>query len=218
MPVKFLCSSCNKTLRVSEKYVGKRAKCPQCTTVNTVPAQSASEQLDSSAGIESLPSVDTSFGNGAQPQAAPVGNNPYAVSTAAKQSAFQSSSQMKLGAGNSGGVLAIYRPLHEASFFLGLLAWGSIILGGIFCLTIVGAIQGGIMLWVGITLKGANDSIKHAFQTGNTQALYIASSKLSTYFKINGVLMMIGVGILLLYVLFIIVFMVIAVSANAAKF
>lgn len=74
------------------------------------------------------------------------------------------------------------------------------------------------MLWVGITLKGANDSIKHAFQTGNTQALYIASSKLSTYFKINGVLMMIGVGILLLYVLFIIVFMVIAVSANAAKF
>ena len=74
------------------------------------------------------------------------------------------------------------------------------------------------MLWIGITLKNANDSIKHAFQTGNAQELYSASRKLSTYFKINGVLMMIGLAIGVLYMLFLIVFVVFAASANAGGF
>lgn len=40
MPIAFQCPSCNKQLRVPETAVGKRAKCPGCQHVLTVPAAS----------------------------------------------------------------------------------------------------------------------------------------------------------------------------------
>ncbi|MGL4424534.1 MAG: hypothetical protein ACRCZF_28025 [Gemmataceae bacterium] len=48
MPITFACSSCGQSLRVAEAHVGKRVKCPQCATMNVVPAaetETASEAV-----------------------------------------------------------------------------------------------------------------------------------------------------------------------------
>ena len=36
--IKFDCSKCGHSYRVSDQYAGKRVRCRECTTVNTVPA------------------------------------------------------------------------------------------------------------------------------------------------------------------------------------
>lgn len=221
MPIQFSCSSCNKTLRVSSKYVGKKAKCPQCITVNVVPAENEEMEAPSS-NLEPLPSVSESFGASVQAlpkvsapaSAGAASSNPYAISTSTTQDAYQNNI-MSQGSGSSGGALNVYRPLYDSIFFLNFLAWTNIIMGGLLCLIIVGVIQGGILLWVGITLKGACDSIKNAFQTGNAHQLHVASNKLATYFKIYSIMTMIALGFAVLYLLFFIGFLILAASAGA---
>jgi phage FluMu protein Com len=46
MPIKFPCPHCKKGLSVKEHLAGKRAKCPACKKVLTVPApESAPAEL-----------------------------------------------------------------------------------------------------------------------------------------------------------------------------
>jgi hypothetical protein len=40
MPIEFSCSGCSNTLRVPDEHAGKHARCPQCSSVNTIPMQS----------------------------------------------------------------------------------------------------------------------------------------------------------------------------------
>ncbi len=42
MPIEFLCSGCQHQLRVADETAGKQARCPNCSTVLTVPASSQS--------------------------------------------------------------------------------------------------------------------------------------------------------------------------------
>lgn len=65
MPIEFQCLSCNKKLRVPETAVGKRAKCPGCQQVVTVPAASTT-------GAPSAPVGPPPVG----PPASPVGPPP----------------------------------------------------------------------------------------------------------------------------------------------
>lgn len=39
--IKFDCSKCGHSYRVSDQYAGKRMRCRECTTVNTIPAVEA---------------------------------------------------------------------------------------------------------------------------------------------------------------------------------
>lgn len=41
MAIEFLCSGCSNTLRVPDEHAGKHARCPQCSSVNSIPSQSA---------------------------------------------------------------------------------------------------------------------------------------------------------------------------------
>ena len=36
--IKFTCSSCAQSYRVSDEYAGKRVRCKSCKNVNTIPA------------------------------------------------------------------------------------------------------------------------------------------------------------------------------------
>ena len=36
--IKFDCSKCRHSYKVSEEYAGKRVRCKECSTVNTIPA------------------------------------------------------------------------------------------------------------------------------------------------------------------------------------
>ena len=38
--IKFACSNCSKTIRVDDKYAGKKGKCPKCGQAVVVPERS----------------------------------------------------------------------------------------------------------------------------------------------------------------------------------
>ena len=72
------------------------------------------------------------------------------------------------------------------------------------------------MVWLGFSLKNANDSMKLAYQSRDPSHLHTASTKLATYFKITGVLTMIGVALLAVYLVIIIVAVIFGLAAGAS--
>ena len=73
------------------------------------------------------------------------------------------------------------------------------------------------MLWLGFSLKSANDSLKLAYQSRDPSHLHTANTKLATYFKITGVLTMIGLAVLALYLVIIILAVIFGVAAGASR-
>jgi len=71
------------------------------------------------------------------------------------------------------------------------------------------------MLWLGFSLKSANDSLKLAYQSRDPSLLHTANTKLATYFKITGVLTMIGLAVGVLYFIGIIIFVIFGLAAGA---
>lgn len=39
--IKFNCTSCGQSYRVSDEYAGKRVRCKECNTVNAIPSPEA---------------------------------------------------------------------------------------------------------------------------------------------------------------------------------
>jgi phage FluMu protein Com len=68
MPIEFRCSNCQKTLRVGDEAVGKKARCPQCGTIQDV--------ISSISNFATVPSP-TPTG----PAPAPQFDNPFRSST-----------------------------------------------------------------------------------------------------------------------------------------
>lgn len=106
-------------------------------------------------------------------------------------------------------------PLHAVAGWIAFLGWVFIVLGVIYCLTIVGLIIGWLPIWMGVLLKGASEKLKLGFQAGNEADLHAASKNLGTYFVVLGILTLIAVVINLLY-LAVVVIMIIAAIAGAA--
>ena len=67
--VQFTCTSCNKKLKVPDKYSGKKAKCPKCGQINVVPEESDSDAnviidvIDTSECLSSQTKKDSIFGS-----------------------------------------------------------------------------------------------------------------------------------------------------------
>jgi len=86
MPIEFQCQSCRKLLRVGDSAGGKRAKCPECGTINDVPAPAAPAPFEFSAEspVEQSPfgrqrTSGESFAEPFQRRApGPENDNPYA--------------------------------------------------------------------------------------------------------------------------------------------
>jgi len=45
MPIRIVCTGCNKNLKLGDKFAGKKIKCPSCQTVLAVPAPGADDDL-----------------------------------------------------------------------------------------------------------------------------------------------------------------------------
>ncbi len=113
------------------------------------------------------------------------------------------------------GPLEIVWPLVEARKWLKFLGWMNIILGGIYCLTIIGIIFGWVPIWIGISLKGAGDKLEVAMHSQDSAAAHYACRDLRTVFTIVGVLAIISLVLTALYFLGLIAFFVFAlVAAN----
>lgn len=138
-----------------------------------------------------------------------MSTNPYAVNSPQIEGMYQTPFK---------GGLPTHpmEPLHAITGWLTFLGWMFIVIGALYCLTIIGVIIGWLPLWTGILLKGAADKLKQGFQTGNEADLHAASKNLSTYFVIVGVITLIGLVINVLYFGFIATMIMIGIVAAAA--
>jgi len=75
MPIELTCPECRRLLRVADEHVGKQARCPNCSAVFTVNANSSPLDTDAAAGGSSSPFVPTNARAGVDE------SNPYAAPT-----------------------------------------------------------------------------------------------------------------------------------------
>jgi hypothetical protein len=99
----------------------------------------------------------------------------------------------------------VVAPLYDANGWLRLIGWANIVLGAIYCLTIIGAIIGWLPLWIGFLLKNAADKYRRGYQTEDGREIYLGNKDLKTVITIFGVLMLINLVFLALYVVLVIV-------------
>jgi len=101
--------------------------------------------------------------------------------------------------------------LQSTKGWLKLIGIFSIIMGGLYCLTIIGAIVGWLPIWVGIILVNASKNIETYIQTRSMTELIAYSRKMKNYFTIMGVMTIIGMVVMFIYIIIIII----AVSSGA---
>jgi hypothetical protein len=87
--------------------------------------------------------------------------------------------------------------------FVGLF---TIILGGFYCLTIIGALVGVSFIIAGIRLREAADSFMYYLSTKDARMIEHACERQSRYFNIIKILMIIALAMIVLYIFFIIIF------------
>src|SRR6188474_2034383 len=98
MPIVFRCIRCQKTLRVGDEAAGKKARCPDCGTIQDV-VTSSSEVLPNtdyspgapaSGGQPPLPSKDNPFGDSPFGSSASSSVNPFSDANPFADAAGQS--------------------------------------------------------------------------------------------------------------------------------
>lgn len=110
--------------------------------------------------------------------------------------------------GTSSDAIKVAMPLHRAKFWLKLMGISSIVLGVLYCVTIIGALVGWLPLWIGILLNKAAGNLEEGVRINSPGAIHKAMSNLATVFTIAGVIFMIQLVILALYVVVAIVLVV----------
>lgn len=225
MPIKFNCYKCGANLRVPEKHIGKKARCPKCDEKCVVPEVSVRSQSGSQPGI----GPDSEFediGNfldqpvaaaapvgipvaapfaAAPPMATPVAAPPMmspTVPPVGVKSPYTTPAVGKSAARGGGLAGSVMQPLYEARTMMKIVGWMMFIGGILQCITIVYAIIGWLPIWMGWLLKGAAEAVETGIESGDKNQLRLASEKLGTYFKIMGVLAIIWLVFAALALLF----------------
>jgi hypothetical protein len=76
MSIETICTGCSRKLRVADEHAGKKARCPSCGTIYSVPASSFAQEPDASF---EQPDTGSSVYPPPSPGGAPVeGANPFA--------------------------------------------------------------------------------------------------------------------------------------------
>ena len=95
--------------------------------------------------------------------------------------------------------------------FMGTL---SIILGVLYCLTIVGAIFGWVPIWIGISLNRASKSLQWGYAQRSPHEIRAGMDSMALVVKIFGVLAVIWLGMIALYFVFAIVMVFVGVLSS----
>ncbi|MCL1593613.1 MAG: DUF5362 domain-containing protein [Actinomycetia bacterium] len=115
---------------------------------------------------------------------------------------------------NSPSVSNVMRPLHDAAGWMKLIGTLSIIYGVITALTIIGLIIAWLPIWLGILLRGAAVEAQAAYTTGDETAAVTATSKLQTIFKVQGIIILIG---LIMWALMFVLILVAAIGGSLSS-
>jgi len=113
--------------------------------------------------------------------------------------------------GGSSTVANVMRPLSDAAGWMKLIGTLGIIYGVLMGLTIIGLIVAWLPIWMGILLRGAAVEAQAAYASGDEAAAVTATSKLQTIFKVQGVIVLIG---LILWAVMILVVMIAAFTSG----
>lgn len=89
-------------------------------------------------------------------------------------------------------------PMFAGRNWLKLLGIVMIVMGSLYALTIVGIIFAWLPIWMGVLLYQAAEKVSSAYYSGDKAEFIMAQRKLTTYFTINGILMLVGIGIWIL--------------------
>lgn len=121
MPVEFRCAQCQKLLRVGDAAVGKKARCPDCGSIQEVPVDptalnpSAKFPIESSAPLASPPSTATaSTANGDSIVRYPISQYPNPFGSAPPHWTATTSAQAKCRSAGTGLVVVggIFTAFH----------------------------------------------------------------------------------------------------------
>lgn len=89
----------------------------------------------------------------------------------------------------------------------------TIIIGAISCLGIITAAIGVPLIFAGIALNKGSDNIKNYKQCNNPYVLNEVFTSLNKYFKIQGILTIVGIVLTVVYIVFIILMLVFAANS-----
>ena len=89
-------------------------------------------------------------------------------------------------------VANVMQPLSDAAGWMKLVGTLGIIYGVMMGVTIIGLIVAWLPIWMGILLRGAAKEAQAAYASGDEAAAVASTSKLQTMFKVQGVLVLIG--------------------------
>jgi hypothetical protein len=79
------------------------------------------------------------------------------------------------------------QPLKDAGHWLVFLGWVWLILGALYCLTIIGIIVAWLPIWMGVLMRRSGEQLKQGFLQGNNGVLYLASRDLAMVITILGI-------------------------------
>lgn len=91
-------------------------------------------------------------------------------------------------------------PIYESKGWLKFLGILSIIGGAIQALSLFGIVVAWLPIWMGVVLYQAASNIEAAHSSGQRSAVIAALNNLKTYFIINGILLLIGIVLVVLFI------------------
>lgn len=98
-------------------------------------------------------------------------------------------------------VRALSYPLFSNKGWLKFFGIMNILYGVFAAITVVGIIIAWLPIWLGVLVNTAANKIEKAYVVGDYQALLETQQKLSTYFLINAILVLIGLVLLGVFVI-----------------
>jgi hypothetical protein len=99
------------------------------------------------------------------------------------------------GGDNASG---LFEPLYQKRIWIRILGIALILLGALYCITIIGAIFGIPMIFAGVFMNQAAGHIEAGFM-GNPARLYEGSRKLASALQMGGIIILIISVIMILY-------------------
>lgn len=112
---------------------------------------------------------------------------------------------------NNPAVANVMRPLDDAAGWMKLIGTLGIIYGVLIALTIVGLIIAWLPIWMGILINRAANESRAASVSGDEARARAATQSLSTMFKVQGVLVLVG---LLVWAAAVVALVVVTVSTD----